>query len=548
MAADNRPPDPEPLKQAAISNLLRLQQSGELTSEHRRHVAQAFGCSTKTIRNWIANAQAHNGTYTRKQRDGLRLTPQIHDALARWCGNIAAAHRELAAEGHLDIPGKPGSRYSYATLHGVITKELDPGHLAGLKGGETARRRYDVHNTRERGNRNEAWEGDHKTADVWVNFNNTPVRPHITWFADASTDGICGLAITPHEPSREAILVALRAAILRGRHHGPFGGAPGLIRIDRGKDFLCRTVAESLAAFCIRRVDLPPRRPELKGTIEAINGAVTDTFFKGLPGYTDRPTTKPGRRCPPLEDLLSFEQFIEELLRWVRWWNHEHKIRNLGNRTPAQAWEDDLTIIRDIPPEALHTFTLEPARKTFIIQGDGVHWNNSVYLDTWMNGRVGMKVAVRYMPHHDERIELTDAKTGKYLGSGFKQGVKDPDAEERRQQLHQTRQRQAATLRRRLEKTEKSLKKRYSAVTDTTPPHLLSPRFDADSDPRLKPPRDSADNPRPVPNPTSSWETTTAPTLPVRPSAAPDPSLPGPTASWHKKPDRDKDPDDDVHP
>ncbi|MGW6898979.1 Mu transposase C-terminal domain-containing protein [Streptomyces sp. NPDC054919] len=533
MAADKPAPDTRPLRQAAISNLLHLQQTGKFTSEDRRLVARAFGCSEKTIRRWMANAQAHDGTYTPQPRDRLRLTPPIHDALARWCGNIAAAHRELEDEGHLEIPGKPGHHYSYATLHRTITEELDRGHLAGLKGGETARRRYDVYNTRERGNRNDAWEGDHKTADVYVSLKNEIVQPHITWFADAANDAICGLAITPHQPSREAILVALRSAILRDPGDIPFGGAPTLIRIDRGKDFLSKTVEASLAAFCIERVDLPPRRPEQKGTIESINEAVRDTLFKGLPGYTERPTTKPRRKRPPIEDLLTFEHFVSQLLKWVHWWNHEHKIRNLGNRTPAQAWADDLTIIRDIPPEALHHFTLEAARSFYIIQGDGVHWKNNVYLDAWMNGHVGKKVAVRFMPHHDRRIELTDPKTSAYLGPGFKQGTPDPDAEQRRDELFRTRKRSAARLRRRLDKTEASLRKRYSAVTDTTPPLLLSPITDTVPNPRPNAAHDEPDASRALPEPTTSWE---APTNDIRPPhlpAPPEATLPAPTASWN---------------
>ncbi|MFD9216245.1 Mu transposase C-terminal domain-containing protein [Streptomyces sp. NPDC059544] len=503
-------PDLTPLRQAALSHLLHLEATQQLTGDHKRIVAQSFGCSTKTIDRWMDNARAHDGHYTPKPRDSLRLTPAIHDALARWCGNIAAAYRELTAEGHLDIPGQPGRCYSYATLHRTVTRELDPGHRAGLKGGETARRRHDIHNTRERGHRNQAWEGDHKTADTWVNLNGKPAQPSITWFADCATDGICGLAITPHTPSREAILVALRAAILRGPHHGPFGGAPGLIRIDRGKDFLCQTVEEALGAFSIKRVDLPPRHPELKGTIESINDAVKDMLFAGLPGYTKRPSSKPGKtKRPPLEDLLTFEAFVTRLLQWVHQWNHEHKIRNLGNRTPAQAWEDDLTLIRDIPPEALHTFTLETDRTTFTIQGDGVHWKNLIYLDTWMNGHAGEKVTVRYMPHHDDRIELCDPKTGKYRGPGFLQR-KDPDAEERRRELRRVRERSAAALKRRLNKTEASLRERYSAVSDATSPRRLNPPAETDPDARLRQLRAEPDNTsRPLPEPTASWDTPT---------------------------------------
>jgi hypothetical protein len=64
------------------------------------------------------------------------------------------------------------------------------------------------------------------------------------------------------------VLVALRDAISREGEHGPFGGVPGAVRVDRGKDFLSRTVGEALGAFAVPVVDLPgssarPRRGPL---------------------------------------------------------------------------------------------------------------------------------------------------------------------------------------------------------------------------------------------------------------------------------------------
>ncbi|WP_327668111.1 MULTISPECIES: Mu transposase C-terminal domain-containing protein [unclassified Streptomyces] len=495
--------DETPLRVGAVANLLDREANGTLTPEHKKVVAQAFRRSVKTIERWMDNARQHDGHYTPQPRTGLRLTPHIHDALARWCGSIAAAHRELLDNGHLNIPHQDGKTYSYATLRRVIQRELDPGHLAGLKGGEAARRRHDVHNTRLKGNRNDAWEGDHKTADVEVTLNNTIVRPVITWFVDCSSDGICGLAITPHAPSRDAILVALRAAILRDSHHGPFGGVPNLIRIDRGKDFLCSTVEDAIGYFDAERVDLPPRHPELKGTVEAINNAVTVMLFKGMLGYTSRPadTLHAQRRVAPGE-LLTFEEFSTRLLTWVHEWNHQHTIRRLNNRTPAQVWADDLTIIRDVPIEALHTFTLRAARKSHIIQGDGIHWDNRVYIADWMVGQAGKKAVVRYMPHHPHRIELTHPTTGRYLGPAYDETNKDPAnpaAEAHHTAIRRAREREAEKLAKNLKKTRKSLKRRYGPVTTATAPAPI-PAADA---PPLKRSTAPPDIDRPLPPPTS---------------------------------------------
>ncbi|MGW6569799.1 Mu transposase C-terminal domain-containing protein, partial [Streptomyces sp. NPDC054975] len=41
---------------------------------------------------------------------------------------------------------------------------------------------------------------------------------------------------------------------------------------------------------------------------------------------------------------------------------------------------------------------------------------NRDYVAAWMTGLAGERVRVRFMPHHDRRIEVFDAVTGRYLG------------------------------------------------------------------------------------------------------------------------------------
>jgi putative transposase len=82
-------------------------------------------------------------------------------------------------------------------------------------------------------------------------------------------------AITPGPASRESILAALRAAaITLEAPYGPPGGLPGEIRIDRGKDFLSKTVTAVMAGFVVTVGPLPPYTPHLKGTVETLNGGM----------------------------------------------------------------------------------------------------------------------------------------------------------------------------------------------------------------------------------------------------------------------------------
>ncbi|RSN68458.1 recombinase, partial [Streptomyces sp. WAC 05379] len=271
---------------ASVTHLLALEAAGTLTPDALRAVADAHHRNIKSVKRWIQRARANNGNYQRKQRDATEITPAMEDELIRWCGNIAAAHQALTDDGAMPL--------SYSGFHGAVTRHYPPSFLAGLRAGEKARRRHDLHGShRDRGRRNDAWEADHKEADVWVNVNGTARKPWLTLFVNCSNSGICGWAVTPHTPSSQAIIVAIHHALQRGGHHGPFGGIPTLVRVDRGADFLSKAVAQTMGALGVRRVELPPRRPDLKPYVESLNKAFKDMSFRGMPGYTHCPSANP---------------------------------------------------------------------------------------------------------------------------------------------------------------------------------------------------------------------------------------------------------------
>ncbi|MFE7245281.1 hypothetical protein [Streptomyces sp. NPDC057580] len=89
----------------------------------------------------------------------------------------------------------------------------------------------------------------------------------------------------------------MRAAVLRERPFGPQGGLPERVRVDRGKDFLSRTVTAAFNALDVTVEDLPACTPHLKGTVEGLNRAVESMFLAALPGYVRQP--RPGWRALP---------------------------------------------------------------------------------------------------------------------------------------------------------------------------------------------------------------------------------------------------------
>lgn len=399
-------------------------------------------------------------------RVGVRftITPEVRGLLALWKGNVRAVHRELTVRAARQSP--PGAAPSLTTLHRAIRRDLSPGERAGLVGGERAARKHDVFLARPRGWRNQVWESDHVQAPVLVDVEGTARRPWITWFTDCATNAITGVVVTPVHPSRESVLAALRSAVLREDPYGPFGGLPETVRVDRGKDFLSRTVTAAFDLLDVTVEDLPAYTPHLKGTVEGLNRAVEGMFLAALPGYARQP--RPGKRPsrPKDEMLLGFEDFTARLLAWTRWWNTEHRPAPLRGRTPLEAWQDDPTPLQDVSAADLWTFTLEDAG-TRTLTTRGVRFRKRDYVGAWMTGQAGIHVRIRFMPHHDHCIEVYHAATGRYLGPA---DLADQATEE---QVRAVRRVRAARTRRLKKDLEASQRERYAAATQPEAPQRL---------------------------------------------------------------------------
>lgn len=287
----------------------------------------------------------------------------------------------------------------------------------------------------------------------------------MTWLIDCATKVIVGVAVTPHAPSRDAVLAALRSAIDRRAPYGPAGGLPAAIRVDRGKEFLCRTVTGAMGAFAIAVTDLPAYTPHLKGTIEALNDAVEEMFLVSLPRYTGRQKLTGGRPADPDAPALVFASFVSGLLDWVRWWNSEHRPDALGGRTPLQAWAADPTPVADVPAEQLAGFALEDDGRERTITTHGVRWHRRDYIADWMVGRTGTRVVVRHLPHHDDLIEVFDT-AGAHLGSAY---LADAATGEQIRALKAARTAAARRLRADLKAAEKLRRDRFKAQTVAAP-------------------------------------------------------------------------------
>ncbi len=493
------------VREQVVARLLVLEEQGGLTPDRVRLAAASAGRSVRTVQRWLQAAR-EEGRHTPRPRPRFQVTEEVHARLALWGGNAAAVHRELlaqaresadaSADGGADAASRTGAEGegkadvpSLATLQRAVHRDLNAGQRAALKGGERARRAHDVHLARPPQWRNACWEGDHKHLPVEVELDGQLVRPWVTWFIDCARNAITGAAVTPHQPSRDAVLAALRIALSRdepGGPYGPIGGLPELVRVDRGKEFLCATVSQALGALAVPVQDLPARRPELKGTVENLNHCVTAMFLVAQPGYLHAPTATtrpPSRRSDPA-DVLSFTEFTERLLGWVSWWNTEHRVQPLGGRTPLEAWQDDPTPIEDVPPDLLWSFTLEDGGRTRVLTTKGVYWRGRYYVGPWMHGMDDTQVRVRFIPHHGHEIEVFDATTGAHLGSAH---LADAATTAQRAALRRAKDAERRRMTRALAAADRQRRQlgRYGAVTTPTRPQPLAALTAAEAEEQL---------------------------------------------------------------
>lgn len=84
-----------------------------------------------------------------------------------------------------------------------------------------------------------------------------------------------------------------------------------------------------------------------------------------------------------------------------------------------------------------------------------------------MTGQAGIQVRIRFMPHHDHRIEVYHAATGRYLGPA---DLADQATDE---QISAVRRARSARSRRLKKDLEASQRERYAAVNQVEPPQRL---------------------------------------------------------------------------
>jgi len=442
--------DPE-LKRLLVARLKEQRGQGELTSAQVREAAAALGLWDRTVWRWLAAE-----TVARKPRASYEVTEADRDAYWSWRGNVAAARRERMAAG-AEMP-------SLRALQAAFARALTPAERAAVSDGVEGRRRHQVYLRWAPAARNALWEADHVELAVLVvppGPARKPCKPWATLFVDGFSRVIMGWALSL-QPTAAVVLAALRQGIVIDPDRGPLGGLPGRLRPDNGLEFAAKAIERSCAALGIVLDPAPPYQGYSKGKVERVNRTADQEFLSGLPFYTGGPRAADGHLFGPDAVPMSLSLFVDHFAGWVRRYNTTRVHSELGE-TPLARWLSDATPLRGVAAEELRWMLMADVERT--VCKDGVHFGGVAFIAGALNGLVGERVQVRYMPHDLRQVQVFRGE--QWLATAYPQGAL---SDGQRAEVLAARRRDAAELGRRQRRASRRARARLAPITEPGTP------------------------------------------------------------------------------
>lgn len=374
--------------------MLLLREEGRLPKGAIGLAAVSLGVSERSFRRWMAA-----GGYAPKRREPWQLTPEARQAYYLAGGVSSRAHTMLEQAGS-DVR-------SESVYRRAIKRELSAAERGYAQDGEEGWRRNSIYLTWEPEARNEIWEADHAQLDIHV----VPLRgsrlqsPWMTVIEDGFSRLIMGWALSLY-PSSAEVLAALREAIVIDPDRGPWGGVPHVVRFDGGRDFLANAVTRAAreVGFLVNKT--APYSPYQKGKVERLHLTIRQELISKLPHYQGGARRADGKLYAQRRAPLTLDELQEEIRRYVEHYNRVRTHSSLGGLTPEEKWATSSTVLDVVEPERLRWMMM--ADTTRIVEKNGIHFANEIYLAGELHDLRGETVQIRYMPHDQRSIEVFD--------------------------------------------------------------------------------------------------------------------------------------------
>lgn len=213
-------------------------------------------------------------------------------------------------------------------------------------------------------------EVDHTPLDVMVMERGVVLgKPWLTMLIDRFSQMVLGFSISFVPPSWVSVMEALRHAVLPkdeelqrwAEYDGqpfqfdwPCFGAPDVLVVDQGAEFLSASMAATEVALNMRVLQLPKASGDKKGTIEGQFHRLNRERTHSLNGTTFSNSQKRGKYKSQDEAIFSLNDVRYVVMRWVVD-THNRTPNSRTGKIPAELWRKGMDEVgqKPAPPKEL---------------------------------------------------------------------------------------------------------------------------------------------------------------------------------------------------
>lgn len=339
--------------------------------------------------------------------DCFSLDDDMIEVLAQTRGNIEGARKQLL-QMNVDVP-------SASTFRRAALRDLGPKTLAGFGEGAHGMRRKQVYLKAQDRPRNHTWQTDHAHLPLRVMVDGHQTEVWFTSIIDVGSRVLLAYMLSVGSANAGSIHDVILRALFGSRapDGSRLGGRPELILWDRGADFLSEIIQETVDAFEVLGIALPPFSPHRKGKIERFHKTLKAECIDFLPGVTRGPTNLRGDAYHEGEavELVELEDAVSA---YVTDYNFKRSHQGIGGLTPYEAWVNDPEPLRAAPQHKILDAMVK-ASKPRKMSHEGVAFKGRKFKPLFPNPPVGLSVQVRYLPNDLGSIEVF--REGRHLGT-----------------------------------------------------------------------------------------------------------------------------------